>query len=455
MRKILSVVAILLFAANSCTVVDEGLMELMLEIKNQNNELLDELKNLQAKSDSLMNEVKNSAVKQQELLDKVTGLQSELAIVLSQIGNLNDQMSNQNADLDAIKSQLADLQVKYQGILEQLEQLQKLSQILAEIENLKGQLEDLDGKYQVILGSLAQNQVELNALKNQIGLIQSQLDQNLEKISELTSQLGDQGADIENILKQIEELKASCAELKSLLEELLIGKSPVPMNGLVAWWPFNGNANDESGNNLDGNIIGSTELTNDRFGQAKSAYDFDYANASFGKQNDEIYVPYDNILNVDNITISVWVYPRQYYWSGNTGTSYSVVLTRWQFGTSNPSGLAWRMYFNSSSVSCAISDGNTSTIAKDNSPLSLNNWHHIVMTYNSQNVKLYVDGDLKSSTNTTRLINTSGTSGISIGEAAQYNGYWHHVDGVIDDIGIWNRALSLEEVSKIYKGEGF
>ena len=224
----------------------------------------------------------------------------------------------------------------------------------------------------------------------------------------------------------------------------------VSTNGLIGYWSFDGNANDSSGNNLDGNIIGSTELTDDRFGQTNSAYDFDYANASFGQQNDEIYIPYDNILNVDNITVSVWVYPRQYFWSGNTGTSNTVVLTRWENGTSNPSGTAWRLGYDSSSVKVHVSDGSSSTVAQDNTPLTLNTWNHIVMTYNSQNVKLYINGVLKATTSNPVIMNTVSTSGISIGEAAQYNGYWHHTDGKIDDIGIWDRALTDQEVNNLY-----
>ena len=48
----------------------------------------------------------------------------------------------------------------------------------------------------------------------------------------------------------------------------------VPTNGLVGWWPFNGNANDESGNANNGTVNGAT-LTTDRFGDSSSAYDFD------------------------------------------------------------------------------------------------------------------------------------------------------------------------------------
>jgi hypothetical protein len=50
--------------------------------------------------------------------------------------------------------------------------------------------------------------------------------------------------------------------------------SYVPTNGLVGWWPFNGNANDESGNGNHGVVNGAT-LTTDRFGNNGKAYSFD------------------------------------------------------------------------------------------------------------------------------------------------------------------------------------
>ena len=67
----------------------------------------------------------------------------------------------------------------------------------------------------------------------------------------------------------------------------------IPTNGLVAWYPFNANANDLSGNNLNANVVGTT-LTTDRNNGANKSYDFDVANATFGNQNDEIFVPYSS-----------------------------------------------------------------------------------------------------------------------------------------------------------------
>ena len=230
--------------------------------------------------------------------------------------------------------------------------------------------------------------------------------------------------------------------------------SYVPTNGLVGWWPFNGNANDESGNGLNGNVTGAL-LTVDRNSQVNKAFDFDFASASFGQQNDEIYIPYNSQLNVNNITVSVWLNPRSYFWTGDAANPNSVILNRFQYTYSTPSGGAWGISFNQSSITASIV-GPTGTTggasAVSNTPLTLNNWHHLVMTYNGANIKLYVDGILSATQSHTAAMNIAGNSGISIGESNQANGYWGHTDGKLDDIAIWNRALTQAEITTLYNG---
>jgi len=222
----------------------------------------------------------------------------------------------------------------------------------------------------------------------------------------------------------------------------------IPSNGLVAWYPFNGNANDFSGNNLNANVIGAT-LTNDRNNEASNAYDFDYVNAIFGLQNDEIFVPYSSLMNVSNITVSVWINPRSYFWSGDSANPNSTIINRYQNTYSTPSGGSWGITFNETSVTGFIVGSNGNSIGSSvvsNNALALNQWHHLVMTYNGTQIKLYVNGNLASTQNYSGLMNIAGNSGISIGESNQANGYWSHTNGKIDDIGIWDRALTEEEI---------
>ncbi len=80
-----------------------------------------------------------------------------------------------------------------------------------------------------------------------------------------------------------------------------LGQVPsyVPSDGLVGWWPFNGNANDESGNGNDGTVNGAI-LTTDRNGNANSAYSFDGVSNYIGGS-------ISNLNNTSSTTVSAWV----------------------------------------------------------------------------------------------------------------------------------------------------
>jgi Concanavalin A-like lectin/glucanases superfamily/Chaperone of endosialidase len=218
--------------------------------------------------------------------------------------------------------------------------------------------------------------------------------------------------------------------------------------GLVAYYPFNGNANDVSGNNLNG-IVTRATLTTDRRGNANNAYDFDFANAQWQQQNDEIFIPYNTKLDVTNITVSAWIYPRSYYWSSNPTDPSSIIINRFQHGYSNPNGEVWQLRFNQTSVSGEII-GTPDGRATSTTSLQLNVWHHIVMTYDGVQIKLFINGNLSATQPYSQPMNIVENSGISIGESNQANGYWYYTDGKIDDIGIWNRALSNTEIQQLY-----
>jgi len=72
--------------------------------------------------------------------------------------------------------------------------------------------------------------------------------------------------------------------------------SYLPAEGLVGWWPFNGNANDESGNGNHGTVNGAT-LAEDRFGQVNSSFLF-----NGNSQN----IACASIDNISSLTLSFW-----------------------------------------------------------------------------------------------------------------------------------------------------
>lgn len=229
--------------------------------------------------------------------------------------------------------------------------------------------------------------------------------------------------------------------------------SNVPTSGLIGWWAFNGNANDASGNNLNGVVTGAL-LTSDRLGNLNSAYNFNYLNWSWGSGGDKIFIPYNQIMNTTNLSVSAWVNRSSngYLNQGHT------IINRFQFGYSNPNGQAWQIVAEAAPSSLiktqvlqAAPNNNQVNIVNTGPILTQNSWFHICMTFNGTSVKQFVNGVLVDSIPANSLaLNSVGNSGISIGVSDQANGHWGPFDGKIDDIGIWNRALTTQEIALLY-----
>ena len=215
----------------------------------------------------------------------------------------------------------------------------------------------------------------------------------------------------------------------------------VPTEGLVAWYPFNGNANDESGNGNDGTVVGAS-ATIDRDGNLNSALEFLGAPVP-GTDRTEVAV--DNHVAVPNfgegfengISISLWseVYP----------TSESAFLQR-----RNNNNIDFSLELNNSQQPGVhlgfMALGSTSSI--------VNEWTHIALSYDEQTVQLFKNGMLIASEPSTQNINSYDDL-LLIGKYIYYGGNTHHFffNGKQDDIGIWNRALTEEEILALYNAE--
>jgi len=232
--------------------------------------------------------------------------------------------------------------------------------------------------------------------------------------------------------------------------------SYVPTNGLVGWWPFTGNAIDSSGNGNNGTVTGAS-MTTDRYGNANKAYNFNYTHWSWGSGGDEIYIPYNSAFNSSNLTVSVWAQRA----SVGASPQEMNIINRFQFGYNNPCGEVWQILssatYNYSILTQVIKGGTTNgqpNIINFGNQMIVGNWYHIVMTFDGVNLKQYINGVLASTVPSNGLqINTNGNSGISIGVSDQANGHWSPFDGKIDDIGVWNRALTPCEVQALYTGQ--
>jgi hypothetical protein len=208
--------------------------------------------------------------------------------------------------------------------------------------------------------------------------------------------------------------------------------------GLVAYYPFNGDAKDESGNGYDGIVEGAL-LTTDRHGVSNRSY-------AFNGSSTYISVSHAPELNLAaKFTISVWVTRAGRSvdgWSGivckrraspgAAGDGYGITNTEdgWQFG-SGP----W--------------DSRGNELSYDGSPgFSSTHWHHLLYSYDGNKEKVYFDG---------ALILERRSAGMPIGNTEPLtiggqSGAWAKRvhNGKVDDVRIYDRALSAEEVKALY-----
>ncbi len=227
--------------------------------------------------------------------------------------------------------------------------------------------------------------------------------------------------------------------------------SYVSPQSIIGWWPFDVNAADSSGNELDGEVFGATRTVG-RTGTPDSAYDFGVTGITLGARHHEIAIPFDDALNTANITVAAWVKPRTLFWQGNPEQK-STLIARMQGGDQQLSGAAWSIDYTFNSVIVTISDSaNTRVTAVDDNRLLVNGWNHVAFTYDGESLRVYINGVLRAVKATTLALNTKSTSGISIGELASATGYWNHVNGVIDEVGMWARALTPAEIKNLVSG---
>ena len=202
-------------------------------------------------------------------------------------------------------------------------------------------------------------------------------------------------------------------------------------NGLAGYYPFCGNANDQSGNNLNGTVVGAT-LTTDRFGAANSAYLFD------GSSN---YIALGSNFDLLPRSISFWF-----------NTSLIDVTNRFVYCSDNNmlvNGLTnFGVMINNNS------DSWWSTVSTVNqfSPVTQNAWHHAVVVVDSNFTYKYIDGQLIFTDPVTSFLASSFGVNYAVIGASRYttNGFFK---GIIDDVIIYDRALASNEVALLYNNQ--
>ena len=246
--------------------------------------------------------------------------------------------------------------------------------------------------------------------------------------------------------------------LLALSATISYAQIPQDAEALIAYFPFNTNANDESGHNNHG-IVHGAKLTKDRFGKPYAAYQFDGINDFI-----EI-IPTKNIDLLNDFTISAWVkfegyksnpslrqhLDRQYIFNGHTHSK----TTKSDFIRDG-----FSLMYDLMPSKAEVIRGGFIVNQEDwkDIPVAIppkNEWHHFTYFRKSGKVYLYVDGELKNTTkvSTTPLdINHDWFIGTFSGNNPHYrkDNFNYSFKGCIDDLAIYNKAIEPKEVHDMF-----
>jgi len=198
---------------------------------------------------------------------------------------------------------------------------------------------------------------------------------------------------------------------------------------LVAYYPFDGNANDMSGNNHHGIVHGAT-LTTNRFGNKNTAYSFNGVDTYIDLTNT------DTLNMFSGFTLAAWVSFTNNNYDGSVGGS--IVSKHINY---YPNGFTMSVFKSNVYLAANNSDYFITT------PETYNDgkWHLFTGVYNGTTLLIYVDGVLKASGSANYTIGND--MNIRIGA----DSYLSFFNGKIDDVRIWNRALNENEILTLFK----
>ena len=213
-----------------------------------------------------------------------------------------------------------------------------------------------------------------------------------------------------------------------------VGAKP---NDPVGWWKLDeGNGNtvaiDSSSNGNNGSL---TNMTGNEWAEGKigGALEFD-------GDNDYVDIGDNSVFDITgNITLAAWIKVDSFT------KNYAIIVCK---GDAN----GWSIGRNSSTsyliFTCSTDRTNTVT---GNTAVDDGQWHHVAGVYNGSTMYLYLDGEVDNSKSLSGAITTNAYN-VYIGKSDEHpNSWWN---GLIDDVRIYDRALSEEEIQELASDSG-
>jgi hypothetical protein len=218
--------------------------------------------------------------------------------------------------------------------------------------------------------------------------------------------------------------------------------------GLVAYYPFNGNPADVSGNNNNGTAFGTVSYITDPFGNPGSA-------VSFGGHTNQgrISVNHSASLNFSTgASFSFWARVSSavgIFGNGNPGVGGSHCF----FAKAGDAGGGfWQLsrIEGGNTLRHQIGNNSVATLTADFTPYALNQWVHYIVTMDADGHRTYVNGTLQASNDTPANFTAMVNRSLVIG---RFNSNWYPLNGAIDEFRVYNRVLSQDEIAALANNE--
>jgi hypothetical protein len=213
--------------------------------------------------------------------------------------------------------------------------------------------------------------------------------------------------------------------------DLILAQVPgyVPSTNLEAWWSFNGNANDLSGNGNNFANSGAT-LTSDRNSNSNSAFQFNGTSEYM-----IVNAPSFSFAQTGSFSVSFWMF--------KSSQNYGVALMN---GASTTGNFIWNFQSSAGGVLNFGTNKQSFAWTWANASYPTNQWAHYVGTFSNGTMNIYENGSLVQTSTFPHTGSVQAVMPLNIGRGVGGN----YFNGKLDDIGIWSRVLTQNEITTLY-----
>ena len=221
--------------------------------------------------------------------------------------------------------------------------------------------------------------------------------------------------------------------LSLLLAQPLLGQS------LIGYWPLDGNGDETTGRSGPIGLIGNASFTDGRFGNgAHFGPEVEGIESGFAEGTDDDALDF----GAGDFTVSVWV-------NYNTTAGEQILIEKFGPGGGGP---GWTI--------TKLGSGNLLFWAQGGMPAVQGNagfeggiWHHVVARKSGTTLELFHDGAVIASGDSGGNSITDSPNGLLLGKRNDGDGRGFQMNGRLDDVAIWNRAISDDEIATFASGK--